>query len=272
MVSEEFIQRWVRRVRHEVPDGVAVFLVGSYARGDAGPYSDVDLDVLVADRPQRVADLLDVEGQRLVCVSVWIRDAATWLASQQESQGWAFGLAAVETVGCVGSPTTPGEHDWSDHSWPIRRASRNWTTWSATWARWPTPIAEAMSLAGGWLPRILPGPVHRCCNRSIRILGLQPSCSAARGPGLRRGSTRLPRRPVGLPGACWPADQRRGGLWRRVSPPGTGVVELLGSDADRLTRLLPEPLAASLTDGADAATSPNSSGTHPLRRRIAMRA
>jgi hypothetical protein len=27
MVGEEFIERWVRRVRREVPDAVAVFLV-----------------------------------------------------------------------------------------------------------------------------------------------------------------------------------------------------------------------------------------------------
>ena len=52
MIGEEFIQRWVRRLRREVPDGVAVFLGGSYVRGDAGPSSDVDFDVLVADGPR----------------------------------------------------------------------------------------------------------------------------------------------------------------------------------------------------------------------------
>jgi Nucleotidyltransferase domain len=79
--------------------GVAVFLVGSYARGDAGPYSDVDLDVLVADGPRNEwPTWFDVEEHQLVCVSVWIRDVATWQASQQEPQGWAFGLPSVETV------------------------------------------------------------------------------------------------------------------------------------------------------------------------------
>jgi hypothetical protein len=77
MVGEEFIQRWVRRVRHQVPDGVAVFLVGSYARGDGGPYSDVDLDVLVAEGPRNEwPTWFEVEEHRLVCVSVWIRDVA----------------------------------------------------------------------------------------------------------------------------------------------------------------------------------------------------
>jgi hypothetical protein len=99
MVGEEFIQRWVGRARHEIPDGVAVFLVGSYARGDAGPHSDVDLDVLVADGPRNEwPTWFDVEEHQLVCVSVWIRDVATWLASQQEPQDWAFGLSSVETV------------------------------------------------------------------------------------------------------------------------------------------------------------------------------
>jgi hypothetical protein len=52
MVGEELVQRWVRRLRQEVPGVVAVFLSGSHVRGDAGPSSDVDFDVLVDEGPR----------------------------------------------------------------------------------------------------------------------------------------------------------------------------------------------------------------------------
>jgi predicted nucleotidyltransferase len=69
MIGEEFVQRWVRRLRREVPDGVAVFLGGSYVRGDAGPSSDVDFDVLVADGPRDEWPVwFDAEEDRLVRV------------------------------------------------------------------------------------------------------------------------------------------------------------------------------------------------------------
>jgi hypothetical protein len=128
MVGEEFIQRWVRRVRHEVPDGVAVFLVGSYARGDAGPYSDVDLDVLVAEGPRNEwPTWFDVEGIGwCACRCGFAMWRPGWPASRSPRAG-RLGFQRWRPCGCVGSPTSPGGHDWSDHSWPTRLASRNWT-------------------------------------------------------------------------------------------------------------------------------------------------
>ena len=48
----ELVGEWVARLRREVPDAVAVFLTGSQLRGDAGSYSDIDFDILVADGPR----------------------------------------------------------------------------------------------------------------------------------------------------------------------------------------------------------------------------
>ena len=90
-----------------------------------------------------------------------------WPASSSPRTG-RLGFQRWRPCGCAGPPTNPGEHDSSDPSWHTRPASRNWTTWSATWARSPMPGAAAMSLACGWPPRILPGPAQRCCNRPIR--------------------------------------------------------------------------------------------------------
>jgi phosphoribosyl-AMP cyclohydrolase len=99
MVTERLIRRWTRRLSQQIPGAVAVFLGGSLLRGDAGPGSDVDFDVLVAEGPRDEWPLwLDVEDGRLVRVEVWVRDVATWLASEREPQRWAFGLPSVEPL------------------------------------------------------------------------------------------------------------------------------------------------------------------------------
>jgi predicted nucleotidyltransferase len=81
MVGEELVQRWVRRLRQEVPGVVAVFLSGSHVRGDAGPSSDVDFDVLVDEGPRdELPAWFDTDGPRLVRVEAWVRDVAQLLA------------------------------------------------------------------------------------------------------------------------------------------------------------------------------------------------
>lgn len=47
MVDERFIAAWTERLVQGVPGAVAVLLKGSHLRGNAGPFSDVDFDVLV---------------------------------------------------------------------------------------------------------------------------------------------------------------------------------------------------------------------------------
>ena len=49
---DALVERSVARLRREVPDAVAVYLGGSRLRGEAGPYSDVDFDVLVPQGPR----------------------------------------------------------------------------------------------------------------------------------------------------------------------------------------------------------------------------
>jgi Nucleotidyltransferase domain len=99
MVDEEFVRRWVHRLRQEAPGVVAVFLAGSHVRGNAGPSSDLDFDVLVAGGPRdELPAWFDIDGSRTVRVEAWVRDLDQWLASQQESQDWAFGRAAAEPL------------------------------------------------------------------------------------------------------------------------------------------------------------------------------
>lgn len=95
VVDDAFIDRWVGRLREEVPDAVAILAGGSRMRGDAGPYSDVDFDVVVAEGPHEAWPSW-VEGP--VRVSAWVRDIDSINKSFEESQDWAFHLAATDPV------------------------------------------------------------------------------------------------------------------------------------------------------------------------------
>ena len=99
MIDDAFVQRWVSRLRQEFPDAVAVFLGGSQLRGEAGPHSDVDFDVVVPDGPRdEWPAWVDRSTARPVRVSIWLRDADTWLAEQDVPQGWAFYLPSADPL------------------------------------------------------------------------------------------------------------------------------------------------------------------------------
>jgi hypothetical protein len=107
----ELVDEWVLRLRREVPDAVAVFLTGSQLRGDAGPHSDIDFDILVAEGPRdEWPGFVAVRGDRPVRISTWIRDVDTWLAGTQESQDWAFGLSCADPLRLC----------WAGESWRDR--------------------------------------------------------------------------------------------------------------------------------------------------------
>jgi Aminoglycoside adenyltransferase C-terminal domain/Nucleotidyltransferase domain len=251
MVGEEFIQRWVLRVRHEVPDGVAVFLVGSYARGDAGPYSDVDLDVLVADGPRNEwPTWLDVEEHRLVCVSVWIRDVATWLASQQEPQGWAFGLSSLETMRWC----------WAaDDSWRAR-LDRSQLAHPPGEPELDHLVGDLAKVANAWRRgdelglRLAAQDLARSCPSLLQPLNPHPPVGSRHAalltaldfavvpPGYHDDLLVC----LGLAGRPTSAEEVHAAACRLA----TGVVELLQSHAGRFAPLLPRPLAGSLADGS----------------------
>ena len=99
MVDAELIERWTRRLRHETPGAIAVLLGGSFVRGDAGSSSDLDFEVVVAGGPRdEWPTWFDLDGDRMLRIDAWIRDLPAWLASQEEPQGWAFGLPCSEPL------------------------------------------------------------------------------------------------------------------------------------------------------------------------------
>ncbi|MDQ3654197.1 MAG: nucleotidyltransferase domain-containing protein [Chloroflexota bacterium] len=116
MIDEAFMAGWVERLRREIPGVVAVVLKGSHVRGNAGPYSDLDLDVLVFD--EEIADayltwIVDDGSGRLVHVSVAVETVEDWLAGFREVATWSFGFAAGEVTRLMwlGRPSLRAELD-----------------------------------------------------------------------------------------------------------------------------------------------------------------
>jgi hypothetical protein len=97
IVNRDLLDESLLRIRREFPDAVAVFLVGSWVRGEAGPFGDIGLDVLVASGPPEEYPSWFVVGTSgRVHVSLWVRDLPRWLGG--EPQEWAFGLPCVDRL------------------------------------------------------------------------------------------------------------------------------------------------------------------------------
>ena len=52
MLDEALLMHLVQQVRAEEPGTLAIVLHGSYARGAAGPHSDMDLEVMLSGTPR----------------------------------------------------------------------------------------------------------------------------------------------------------------------------------------------------------------------------
>ena len=101
MIDEAFIASWVERLRKEIPGVVAVVLKGSHVRGNAGPFSDLDFDVLVFD--EEIADayltwIVDDGDGWLVHVSVAVERLDDWLHGFKETSSWSFGFPSSEVT------------------------------------------------------------------------------------------------------------------------------------------------------------------------------
>jgi hypothetical protein len=120
VVDEEFFVRWATKLAAEIPGALAVLLKGSYVRGDAGPWSDVDFDVLVDDS-DIVASYLtwfDETTGRIVHVSVAVEHLETWLEDFDEPADWAFGFAGRPATRLlwVARPSLTAELDRPDRT------------------------------------------------------------------------------------------------------------------------------------------------------------
>lgn len=120
MFQDGFLSTWVERLRSEIPDTVAILVKGSVARGEAGPFSDLDLDVLVGIGPREeyLAWIEELDG-RPVHVSVAVQCLPDWLHDAAEPVSWAYGLPARETTrlawACDEAIHERLDHPWREH-------------------------------------------------------------------------------------------------------------------------------------------------------------
>jgi hypothetical protein len=90
---------WVDRLRAEEPAALALFLQGSFARGDPGPHSDVDLRVVTAGQPRaRDRAYLVEEDGRLVHYSVGSRSLTELLEAIGDAEVWPWLLPHYRAV------------------------------------------------------------------------------------------------------------------------------------------------------------------------------
>lgn len=116
MIDEAFIAGWVEWLRREIPGAIAVVLKGSHVRGNAGPWSDVDFDVLVFgdDSVDEYLTWIVEDGSgRLVHVSVAVETVEDWLAGFREVASWSFGFPSSEVTRLMwlGRPSLRAELD-----------------------------------------------------------------------------------------------------------------------------------------------------------------
>ncbi len=111
VLDEGWLAVWVERMRREELGAVAVLLKGSYARGAAGPYSDLDLDVLTRGEPRVPyrAYLEEISG-RLLHISVATEELEKWLAEEEEPATWSWHLPAAEATKLVWSEKSVRDH------------------------------------------------------------------------------------------------------------------------------------------------------------------
>jgi phosphoribosyl-AMP cyclohydrolase len=102
----ELFARWVARLRQEEPRAVAILCHGSYARGAAEPFSDLDLNVLIDGEPEAGyrSAFEQLPDGRLLHATIATMSLNEWLAQFDEpgeSEEWAFFLPAQQAAQVV---------------------------------------------------------------------------------------------------------------------------------------------------------------------------
>lgn len=251
MIDDAFITARVERLRREVSGAVAILLKGSYARGDPGPFSDLDFDVLTAGGPRSTypAYIVEPAPGRRFHVSVAVRDLAGWLAEADEPQEWAFYLPSEEAVRILWvaddalrarlpddflrhPPGEPELEDFVADYGKVKNARRRGDE-------------LALRLAAHGLAMLCPS-VLRPLNPGARVGTREEALKAALAfpaspPGYRDDMLIC----LGLSEAATTADDVAHAARRLV----LGVLALLRPKAGVLAHLLPSGLATALSDG-----------------------
>jgi len=252
VIDRQFIETWSDRLRTEIPEAVAVLLKGSYVHGTAGPWSDLDFDILV-ERPESVEEYLAwlVEGPdgHLVHVSVAVEDVRSWLDAGDEAAAWAFGLPSREAMTLLwarddalrkrlGQPyrdhpaADPEIEDFIEELGKARNAHLRGDELACRIA-----CQELAELC----PTLL-SPLNELVRPATRPAALTAALDLAIAPAGYRDDMLLC---LGLSGRASTADDVLAAAERLVS----GTLSLLRERIDRVGRVLPSDLGGYLVDG-----------------------
>lgn len=252
MIDRQFIATWSDRLRTEIPEAVAVLLKGSYVHGTAGPWSDLDFDILV-ERPESVEEYLAwlVEGPdgHLVHVSVAVEDVRSWLDAGDEAAAWAFGFPSREAMTLLwarddalrkrlGQPyrdhpaADPEIEDFIEELGKARNAHLRGDELACRIA-----CQELAELC----PTLL-SPLNELVRPATRPAALTAALDLAIAPAGYRDDMLLC---LGLSGRASTADDVLAAAERLVS----GTLSLLRERIDRVGHLLPSDLGGYLVDG-----------------------
>jgi predicted nucleotidyltransferase len=100
MIDDVVLTQVAQQLRSEEPDAIAIVLHGSHARGEAGFYSDIDLDVMLGSKPTIPYKmlLLEQEHGRLLHISIGFRLWSAWQTKQQAPAQWSFSLPVRQPI------------------------------------------------------------------------------------------------------------------------------------------------------------------------------
>lgn len=250
MNDQHDLQARITRLRREIPNVAAILLKGSHARGAAGTYSDLDLDVLVDREPYEayLAFFEETEG-RLRHVSVAVQDLVGWMAETRDPVSWGYGFPAAETTRLLWARD---DHLRAQLDQPARMhpaEAPELEDFIEAWGKVRNALQEdddlAMRLAGQKLARLCPGLLR----------GLNPAVRPSNRREAMRAALDLPIAPEGYRDdllRCFgltgePASMRElHDAARRLT---FGTVALLREHAASLEGILEADLFGYLVDG-----------------------
>lgn len=252
MIDEASIAVWVERLRREIPGAVAVVLKGSHVRGNAGPWSDLDLDVLVFNEEIAQPYLAWIEDDgsgRLVHVSVAVESLDDWLDGFREVASWSFGLPSREATRLLwcGRPSLRAELDRPGRIHPGGEAELEDFIEELGKARnaWLRGDELALRLAVQEIAQLCPsllGPFNDPVYPGTRPEALRAALDLPVAPaGYRADMLRC----LGLDGHASTADEVLAAGERLAS----GTIDLMEANADRISPLLPPHLFKLLASG-----------------------
>jgi phosphoribosyl-AMP cyclohydrolase len=251
MDRELFVAAWAERLRRQEPDAIAILLKGSAARGDAGPHSDVDFDVLTASGPREayLAYLGETGEGWLTHVSVAVCDLDSWLAQAAEPVEWAFPWPAAEATRLVWARDETLRERLARPFLPHPPAAAELEDFIAGFGKVKNAhVAEnelALRLAAQGLARFCPS-LLRLVNPEVRVgTGYEALLASLELPVSPPGYREDLLVCLGLVGRATTVDEVYAAAHRLV----TGVVALLQPHAQRLATEFEPDLAAYLADG-----------------------